>query len=89
MDMPSNGEFRLLSGNGTYQIVGDLVLDAAANDVLDLRITKSTDGGTTWPTEITLIRVAPLGDPLEIKVRGYNLSLRKREARDIKVAIEA
>ena len=56
MDMPSNGEFRLLSGNGTYQIVGDLVLDAAANDVLDVRVTKSTDDGATWPTEITHIR---------------------------------
>ena len=56
MDMPSNGEFRLLSGNGTYQIVGDLVLDAATNDVLDVRVTKSTDDGATWPTEITHIR---------------------------------
>lgn len=31
-------------------------------------------------TRITLIRTAPLGDPLEIKVRGYNLTLRKSEA---------
>ncbi|MDB6169839.1 MAG: FeoA family protein [Verrucomicrobia bacterium] len=31
-------------------------------------------------TRVTLIRTAPLGDPLEIKVRGYNLSLRKSEA---------
>ena len=31
-------------------------------------------------TRITLIRTAPLGDPLEIKVRGYNLTLRKTEA---------
>ena len=31
-------------------------------------------------TRITLIRTAPLGDPLEIKVRGYHLTLRKTEA---------
>jgi len=31
-------------------------------------------------TEFTLSRVAPMGDPVEIQVRGYNLSLRKNEA---------
>jgi len=56
LDMPSNGEFRLLSGNGTYQILGDFVIDGAANDVVNMRVTKSTDGGATWPTEITHIR---------------------------------
>jgi hypothetical protein len=56
MDMPSNGEFRLLSGNGTYQIAGDFVIDGTSNDVIDMRVTKSTDGGTTWPTEITHVR---------------------------------
>jgi ferrous iron transport protein A len=36
-------------------------------------------------TRITLLRTAPLGDPLEIKVRGYNLSLRKTEAEHVLV----
>ena len=36
-------------------------------------------------TRITLIRSAPMGDPLEIKVRGYNLTLRKTEADHIEV----
>jgi len=31
-------------------------------------------------TRITLVRTAPMGDPLEIKVRGYSLTLRKSEA---------
>ncbi|MGE3919721.1 MAG: ferrous iron transport protein A [Gammaproteobacteria bacterium] len=31
-------------------------------------------------TEITVKRVAPLGDPIEISIRGYTLSLRKKEA---------
>lgn len=36
-------------------------------------------------TSIQLIRAAPLGDPLEIKVRGYHLTLRKSEAEHIVV----
>lgn len=31
-------------------------------------------------TDIELVRFAPLGDPVEIRVRGYNLSLRKQDA---------
>ena len=31
-------------------------------------------------TSVELIRFAPLGDPVEIKVRGYHLTLRKHEA---------
>ncbi len=31
-------------------------------------------------TSVELVRFAPLGDPVEIKVRGYNLTLRKHEA---------
>lgn len=34
-------------------------------------------------TPIEVIRFAPLGDPIEIKVRGYNLSLRRQEAEQI------
>ncbi len=36
-------------------------------------------------TRITLVRTAPLGDPIEIKVRGYNLTLRKSEAEHVTV----
>jgi len=34
-------------------------------------------------TPVELVRFAPLGDPVEIKVRGYNLTLRKHEAEQI------
>jgi ferrous iron transport protein A len=34
-------------------------------------------------TSVELVRFAPLGDPVEIKVRGYNLTLRKHEADQI------
>ena len=36
-------------------------------------------------TKVELVRFAPLGDPVEIKVRGYNLTLRKSEAEQILV----
>jgi ferrous iron transport protein A len=36
-------------------------------------------------TPVQLIRFAPLGDPVEIKVRGYHLTLRKEEAEQILV----
>jgi len=34
-------------------------------------------------TPVELVRFAPLGDPVEIKVRGYNLTIRKHEAEQI------
>jgi ferrous iron transport protein A len=40
-------------------------------------------------TAIELVRFAPLGDPLEIKVRGYHLTLRKHEAEQIWVTPES
>jgi ferrous iron transport protein A len=36
-------------------------------------------------TPIELVRFAPLGDPVEIKVRGYHLTLRRQEAEQILV----
>jgi ferrous iron transport protein A len=36
--------------------------------------------GMLTGTRLTLVRAAPLGDPIEIKVRGYHLTLRKSEA---------
>ena len=38
-------------------------------------------------TKVELVRFAPLGDPVEIKVRGYNLTLRKNEAEQILVSL--
>lgn len=41
--------------------------------------------GLTHGVQIKMINVAPLGDPFEIAVRGYHLSLRRDEASVIKV----
>lgn len=43
------------------------------------------DMGITKGTEIYVRKVAPLGDPIEVTVRGYELSLRKGEAKNIVV----
>ena len=43
------------------------------------------DMGVTKGTEITVRKVAPLGDPIEVTVRGYELSVRKADAQMIEV----
>ena len=43
------------------------------------------DMGITKGTEITVRKVAPLGDPMELTVRGYELSIRKEDAKLIEV----
>lgn len=49
---------------------------------------RMMDMGLLKGTEIELIGIAPLGDPLEIKLRGYKLSLRKADAALIEVSPE-
>ncbi|HOR26070.1 MAG TPA: FeoA family protein [Opitutaceae bacterium] len=44
--------------------------------------------GLTVGTECTVVRYAPLGDPMEIRVRGYSLSLRAAEAAGISVSLQ-
>lgn len=43
------------------------------------------DMGITKGTEIYVRKVAPLGDPVEITVRGYELSVRKADAENVEV----
>ncbi len=43
------------------------------------------DMGITRGVEVSVRKVAPLGDPIEITVRGYELSIRKADAEDIEV----
>ena len=46
---------------------------------------RIVDMGITKGVEIYVRKVAPLGDPLELMVRGYELSLRKEDAERIEV----
>lgn len=67
---------------GTPAIVAAINLPAAAK-------ARLMEMGMLVGTSVELIRFAPLGDPIEIKVRGYNLSLRKHEAELILVRPKA
>ena len=46
------------------------------------------DMGLVSGSEVVVERVAPLGDPVEIKIKGYHLSLRKEEAISVQVEVE-
>ena len=50
---------------------------AVKRRIMDMGITKGTD--------VYLRKVAPLGDPIEVTVRGYELSVRKADAEMIEV----
>lgn len=43
------------------------------------------DMGLTPGTMVKLVRMAPLGDPMQLCLRGYRLSLRREAARDIEI----
>ena len=45
------------------------------------------DMGVINGTEIVMVKASPFGDPVEYKMRGYSLSLRKSEAQMIEVTI--
>ena len=48
---------------------------------------RMADMGMIRGTAVEVIKVAPLGDPIEVKVKGYNLSLRKDEAATITIEL--
>jgi ferrous iron transport protein A len=43
--------------------------------------------GLVRGSDIKVQRVAPLGDPIEVKIKGYSLSLRKEDAKKIEIEI--
>lgn len=45
------------------------------------------DMGILSGEEVEVLKVAPLGDPVEVRVKGYSLSLRRGEAEAIKVEV--
>lgn len=46
------------------------------------------DMGLIPKTTVRVEKIAPLGDPMELRVRGYSLSLRKEDARNIGVEVK-
>ena len=62
--------------------IGETAIVTKLNGMGDLR-RRIMDMGITKGTSIYLRKVAPLGDPIEVTVRGYELSLRKEDAENI------
>lgn len=58
------------------------VLRVAGSDDISQRLLEM---GLTPGTQIRLLGVAPLGDPLELELRGYRLSIRRSEAARVEV----
>ena len=46
------------------------------------------DMGVTPGAEVTLVKKAPLGDPIEVTLRGYQLTLRKTEAECVETEVK-
>ena len=66
---------------GKTAVVSELTGDGAVRRrIMDMGLTKGC--------EVTVVKVAPLGDPIEINVRGYELTLRKSHAELVKVTVK-
>lgn len=61
------------------EIGKDAVIEAVNCDEPSLR-QHILDMGLTPNTEVTLVKAAPMGDPIELRIRGYELTLRKADA---------
>ena len=59
-----------------------VITEAGGEGALRCRL---LDMGLIPRTAVTLQKVAPMGDPIEIRVRGYELTLRVEDARNIQV----
>ena len=68
---------REVPAGGTAKVIKIHGEGAVKRRIMDMGITKGV--------EIYVRKVAPLGDPIEITVRGYELSLRKADAESIEV----
>jgi len=78
---------------GTIQPLTSVALGTSAT-VTEIKLPPESrprlmEMGLLVGTSVELVRFAPLGDPVEIKVRGYNLTLRKHEAEQIWVRSDA
>ncbi len=61
-----------------------IILSVSGDNTVQRRI---RDMGIVRGTEIEVVRRAPLGDPVEFRLKGYNLSLRKEEASCVSVEV--
>lgn len=64
---------------------GEIVEVAGFDETEKAYRSRLTAMGLTRGAEVKFIRSAPMGDPVEIEVRGYKLSIRKEEAAIVKL----
>ena len=64
--------------------IGDTCTVVKLNDTGETR-RRIMDMGITKGARISVRKVAPLGDPIDVTVRGYHLSLRRSDAANIEV----
>jgi ferrous iron transport protein A len=84
--------YMLAKGDNMQEKTLDFIEPETSVKVLKVTGQKSSrkrilDMGLTPGTRVEVIRRAPLGDPVEFKLKGYNLSLRKKEAETVLVEI--
>lgn len=58
------------------------ITSVGGDGVLRLRL---LDMGLIPRTTVTVTKIAPMGDPMELRLRGYTLTLRREDARNIEV----
>lgn len=63
-----------------------VITDVGGEGVLRLRL---LDMGLIPKTRITVVKIAPMGDPVEVRLRGYELTLRMDDADKIEVVKES
>jgi ferrous iron transport protein A len=73
-------EFSKLNVGDKATIEECRLLDTSSGSASPSQVKRLMMMGLIPGTSFTVVRVAPLGDPIEIKVRGFNLSLRREEA---------
>lgn len=67
--------------------IGDSGVIAAVGGEGPLRL-RFLDMGLIPGTRVTLQKVAPMGDPIQIRLRGYELTIRREDARQIELREE-
>jgi Fe2+ transport system protein FeoA len=61
-----------------------MIIKTGGEGPLRLRL---LDMGLIRGTRVTVMKMAPMGDPMEIRLRGYSLTLRREDARNIQIQI--
>lgn len=89
-DAPVNGQIRLLTGNGLYDISGTIQIKGNAGDSVDIQVTRSTDGGSTFPEVINHIglEIANLAGPNDFATYSINFSSSLKKNDRIRLEVE-